>query len=79
MSAAIRVVGRVALVTGANRGIGRALAQARDRGDLSPAVDVDATATLLVVHNYGLNALAKTGATAGELEAALEALLAGLR
>lgn len=60
------------------RGFRRALAQAKARGELPKRVDVDATATLLVIHNYGLNALAKTGATAGELEAALEALLAGL-
>ena len=60
------------------RGFRRALGQARDRGELPPSLDVDATATLLVIQNYGLNALAKTGATAEELEAALEALLAGL-
>jgi TetR/AcrR family transcriptional repressor of nem operon len=60
------------------RGFRRALGQARDRGELPPHVDVDATATLLVIQNYGLNALAKTGATAEELETATEALLAGL-
>lgn len=61
------------------RGFRRALTQARDRGELPPHVQVDATATLLVIQNYGLSALAKTGATAEELEAAVEALLAGLR
>jgi TetR/AcrR family transcriptional repressor of nem operon len=61
------------------RGFRRALGQARDRGELAAHVDVDATATLLVIQNYGLNALAKTGATAEELEAAMEALLAGLQ
>jgi TetR/AcrR family transcriptional repressor of nem operon len=60
------------------RGFRRALAQARARGELAPQVDVDATATLLVIQNYGLSALAKTGATVEELEAAMEALLAGL-
>jgi TetR/AcrR family transcriptional repressor of nem operon len=60
------------------RGFRRALSQAKKRGELPPQLDVDATATLLVIQNYGLNALAKTGATAAELEAALEALLAGL-
>jgi TetR/AcrR family transcriptional repressor of nem operon len=60
------------------RGFRRALGQAKARGELPPRVDVDATATLLVIQNYGLNALAKTGAAAEELEAALEALLAGL-
>jgi len=61
------------------RGFRRALGQATDRGELPPHVDVEATATLLVIQNYGLNALAKTGATAQELEAAMEALLAGLK
>jgi hypothetical protein len=45
---------------------------------LASHVNIDAVATLLVSHNYGLNALAKTGASAEELEAATEALLAGL-
>jgi TetR/AcrR family transcriptional regulator, transcriptional repressor for nem operon len=61
------------------RGFRRALGQARDRGELSRNVDVDAAATLLVIQNYGLNALAKTGVPAEQLEAAMEALLAGLR
>lgn len=60
------------------RGFRRALGQARNRGELPPHLDVDATATLLVIQNYGLSALAKTGATLEELEAATEALLAGL-
>jgi TetR/AcrR family transcriptional repressor of nem operon len=60
------------------RGFRRALGQARDRGELPPHVDVDATATLLVIQNYGLSSLAKTGASLEELEAATEALLAGL-
>ena len=60
------------------RGFRRALGQARDRGELPPHVDVDAAATLLVIQNYGLSALAKTGATPEELEAATEALLVGL-
>jgi AcrR family transcriptional regulator len=60
------------------RGFRRALQQAKDRGELAAHVDVDATATLLVIQNYGLNALAKTGVTAEELESAMEALLAGL-
>jgi hypothetical protein len=59
------------------RGFRRALRQARDRGELPPHVEVDATATLLVIQNYGLNALAKT-ASAEELDAAVEALLAAL-
>jgi TetR/AcrR family transcriptional regulator, transcriptional repressor for nem operon len=60
------------------RAFRRALTQARDRGELPASLDVDATATLLVIQNYGLNALAKTGASTEELEAAVEALLAGL-
>src|SRR5262249_2666739 len=60
------------------RSFRRALAQAKERGELPPHLDVDATATLLVIQNYGLNAMAKTGATTEELEEATEALLAGL-
>ena len=60
------------------RGFRRALGQARERGELAPHVDVDAAAMLLVIQNYGLNALAKTGASAEELAAAMDALLAGL-
>jgi TetR/AcrR family transcriptional repressor of nem operon len=60
------------------RSFRRALTQARSRGELSPSLDVEGTATLLVVQTYGLNVLAKAGATAGELHAAVEALLAGL-
>jgi TetR/AcrR family transcriptional repressor of nem operon len=60
------------------RAFRRALSQAKARGELSRQVDVDATATLLTIQNYGLNALAKTGASAEELSAAVEALLAGL-
>ena len=61
------------------RGFRRALAQAKARGELPSRLDVDAAATLLVIQNYGLSALAKTGAAAEELEAAMEALLAGLQ
>jgi TetR/AcrR family transcriptional repressor of nem operon len=61
------------------RGFRLALTRARDRGELPAHVQVDATATLLVIQNYGLNALAKAGATAEELDAAMEALLAGLK
>ena len=60
------------------RALRRALAQARKRGEIAERIDVEATATLLVSQTYGLNVLAKTGATAGELYAAVEALLAGL-
>ena len=45
---------------------------------LAEGLDVEATATLLVVQVYGLNVLAKTGATAEELQGAVEVLLAGL-
>jgi TetR/AcrR family transcriptional regulator, transcriptional repressor for nem operon len=57
----------------------RALAQAKTRGEVTAHLDVEATATLLVIQSYGLNVLAKTGATAKELYAAVEVLLAGLR
>jgi TetR/AcrR family transcriptional repressor of nem operon len=64
---------------GLERAFRRALAQARTSGELPESLDIEAAATLLVVQNYGLNVLAKTGATAGELQAAVEVLLAGLR
>ena len=57
----------------------RALAQAKTRGEVAPDLDVGATATLLVIQSYGLNVLAKTGASAKDLRAAVEVLLAGLR
>ena len=60
------------------RGLRRALAQAKTRKEVAQDLDVEATATLLVVQNYGLNVLAKTGATAEELHAAVEALLGRL-
>ena len=60
------------------RGFRRTLAQAKARGELPEGLDVEATATLLVIQSYGLNVLAKTGATAEELQAAVEVLLAGL-
>ncbi len=56
----------------------RALAHAKSRGELPEDLDVEATSTYLVVQNYGLNVLAKTGATEGELRAVVEVLLAGL-
>lgn len=60
------------------RAFRRTLAQAKAQGDVSSDLDVEATATLLVTQNYGLIILAKTGATPGELHAAVEVLLAGL-
>ena len=64
---------------GLERAFRHALAQAKARGELPESLDVEATATLLVIQDYGLNVLAKTGASAGELHAAVEVLLAGLR
>jgi len=60
------------------RALRRALAEAKTRGEVARDLDVEATATLLVIQSYGLNVLAKTGATAEELHAAVEVLLAGL-
>ena len=60
------------------RAFRRALGAAKERGEVSAALDVEAAATLLVIQSYGLNVLAKAGATAAELRAAVEALLAGL-
>jgi TetR/AcrR family transcriptional repressor of nem operon len=64
---------------GLERSFRRALTQAKSSGDLPESVDIEAAATLLVVQSYGLNVLAKTGATAGELRATVEVLLSGLR
>ena len=60
------------------RGFRRTVAQAKARGELPEGLDVEATATLLVSQSYGLSVLAKTGASAAELQAAVEVLLAGL-
>jgi TetR/AcrR family transcriptional repressor of nem operon len=56
----------------------RALTRAKARGELPQDLDIEATATLLVIQNYGLTILAKTGASSVDLHAAVEALLAGL-
>jgi TetR/AcrR family transcriptional repressor of nem operon len=64
---------------GLERAFRRALAQAKTSGELPGTLDVEAAATLLVVQNYGLSVLAKTGASSGELHAAVEVLFAGLR
>lgn len=61
------------------RAFRRALTRAKTQGEIASDLDVDATATLLVTQNYGLNVLAKTGTTRGELRAAVEVLLAGLK
>src|SRR5262245_47665369 len=61
------------------RAFRRALTQAKARRELPDGLDVEATATLLVVQNYGLSVLAKTGSSAAELHGAVEALFAGLR
>ena len=61
------------------RSFRRALMRAKERGEVSPDLDVEATATLLAIQNYGLNVMAKTGATTHQLHAAVEALLAGLK
>ena len=61
------------------RAFRRALAQAKARRELPKGLDVEATATLLVIQNYGLSVLAKAGATAAQMNAAVEALFAGLK
>lgn len=61
------------------RGFRRALTGAKARGGVARDLDVEAAATLLVMHNYGLCVLAKTGVTAEELHASVEVLLAGLK
>src|SRR5262249_14889367 len=57
---------------GMERAFRRALTQAKARGEIAADVDVEAAATLLVMQNYGLIVLARTGATAEELHAAME-------
>jgi TetR/AcrR family transcriptional repressor of nem operon len=64
--------------SGLERAFRRALAQAKASGELPQSLDVEATATLLVIQTYGLGVLSKTGASADELEAAVEALFARL-
>jgi TetR/AcrR family transcriptional regulator, transcriptional repressor for nem operon len=61
------------------RSFRRALTGAKARGEVSRNLDVEATATLLTAQNYGLVPMAKTGATAGELNAAVEALLSRIQ
>jgi TetR/AcrR family transcriptional regulator, transcriptional repressor for nem operon len=61
------------------RGFRRALTQAKKAGDLPKSLDVEATATLLAIQNYGLGVMAKTGKSADELRAAVGALLASLK
>ena len=60
------------------RSLRRALGQAKSRGEVAKDLDVEATATLLVVQGYGLAVLSKSGANAADLHAAVEALLARL-
>ncbi|HEV7365792.1 MAG TPA: TetR/AcrR family transcriptional regulator [Gemmatimonadales bacterium] len=61
------------------RAFRNALTRAKARRELPKTLDVEATAMLLVIQNYGLTLLAKAGATATQLHAAVEALLAGLK
>jgi TetR/AcrR family transcriptional regulator, transcriptional repressor for nem operon len=61
------------------RAFRRALSQARKQGEVPKRLDVEAAATLLVIQHYGLTVLAKTGATAAQLRAAVEALFASLK
>ncbi|MEA2725061.1 MAG: TetR/AcrR family transcriptional regulator, transcriptional repressor for nem operon [Gemmatimonadales bacterium] len=61
------------------RGFRRALGQAKARREVPQSLDIEATATLLVIQNYGLAVLAKAGAPATQLNGAVEALLAGLK
>ncbi len=61
------------------RSFRRALSQAKKRGELPKRLDVEATATLLVIQNYGLTVLAKAGASSAQLNAAVEVLFAGLK
>jgi hypothetical protein len=61
------------------RAFRNALTRAKARRELPKTLDVEATAMLLVIQNYGLTLLAKAGATATQLHAAVEALFAGLK
>jgi TetR/AcrR family transcriptional repressor of nem operon len=57
------------------RALRRALTQARKRGEIAARTDIEAMVTLLVTQSYGLAVLAKTGAPAEDMHAAVEALL----
>jgi TetR/AcrR family transcriptional regulator, transcriptional repressor for nem operon len=61
------------------RAFRRALSHAKKQGQLPRRLDVEATATLLMIQHYGLTVMAKTGATAAQLGAAVEALFASLK
>jgi TetR/AcrR family transcriptional regulator, transcriptional repressor for nem operon len=61
------------------RAFRNALTRAKARRELPKTLDVEATAMLLVIQNYGLTLMAKAGATATQLHAAVEALFAGLK
>ncbi|HEY0351244.1 MAG TPA: TetR/AcrR family transcriptional regulator [Gemmatimonadales bacterium] len=61
------------------RAFRRVLGQAKARRELPKGLDVEGTATMLVIQNYGLAVLAKAGATTAQLNAAVEALFAGLK
>jgi TetR/AcrR family transcriptional regulator, transcriptional repressor for nem operon len=63
---------------GLERAFRQALSQAKRRGEIDKRVDVDATAMLLVIQNYGLNILAKAGVSAEELHRTVDVLLAEL-
>ncbi len=61
------------------RAFRNALTRAKARREIPKTLDVEATAMLLVIQNYGLTLLAKAGATATQLHGAVEALFAGLK
>jgi TetR/AcrR family transcriptional repressor of nem operon len=61
------------------RALRRALTQARKQGEIAAKTDIEAMVTLLVSQSYGLAVLAKTGAAAADMHAAVEALLTRLR
>ena len=55
------------------------MTQAKIDGDVPESLDIEAAATLLVIQNYGLSVLSKSGATPEDMESAVEVLLAGLK
>jgi TetR/AcrR family transcriptional repressor of nem operon len=64
---------------GLERAFRQALAEAKRRGEIAKGVEVEAGAMLLVIQSYGLNVLARAGASAEELRRAVDVLLAKLK
>lgn len=60
------------------RSFANALRGAASRGEIAPTTDIEGTALLLASHVFGLNVMARSGASIKTLERAAEAALATL-